>query len=332
MAVFTQVSAAEAGALVARLNLGRMVNFRGIQAGIENSNFFVDTEQDGLIRHWVLTLFERLSFEQLPFYLRLMRYLAQRGIPVPEPQADAQGALLHTLAGKPAAVVDKLEGAHELAPDAGHCAQVGAMLARLHLAAQDFELQQPNLRGLAWWSKTVPLVRPFLTPQQRELIDAELQFAEQLGASSAHAALPRGVVHADLFRDNVMFEDGPDGQAMLAGFFDFYFAAVDTLLFDLAVSLNDWCIDLASGILDETRAQALVSAYARVRPLDGNERRLMPAMLRSAALRFWVSRLWDLHLPREAALLEAHDPAHFERVLRARAALPWHPLPEGQTP
>jgi len=331
MAVFTEVSAAEAGALVARLNLGRMVGFRGIQAGIENSNFFVDTERDGITRHWVLTLFERLSFEQLPFYLRLMRHLAQRGIPVPEPQADASGNLLHTLLGKPAAVVDKLAGAHQLAPDASHCAQVGAMLARMHLAAGDFELQQPNLRGLAWWSETVPLVRPFLTPPQRELIDAELAFAEQLGASPAHAALPRGVVHADLFRDNVMFEDGTDSRQTLAGFFDFYFAAFDTLLFDVAVCLNDWCIDLATGILNEARAQAFVSAYAGVRPLDGNERRLMPAMQRSAALRFWVSRLWDLHLPREAALLTAHDPAHFERVLRARAAQPWHPALDGKS-
>ena len=329
MAVFTQVSAAEAGALAARLNLGRLVGFRGIQAGIENSNFFVDTERDGVVHHWVLTLFERLSFEQLPFYLRLMRHLAQRGIAVPEPQADADGNLLHTLAGKPAAVVDKLAGRHQLAPDANHCAQVGEMLARMHLAAQDFELRQPNLRGLSWWSETVPLVRPFLTPSQRELIDAELEFAEQLGASAAHAALPRGVVHADLFRDNVMFVAGEDGQPMLAGFFDFYFAAVDTLLFDVAVCLNDWCIDLANGSLDEARAQAFVSAYARVRPLDGNERRLLPAMLRSAALRFWVSRLWDLHLPRQAALLTAHDPAHFEHVLRARAAQPWHPALEG---
>ncbi len=331
MAVFTEVSAAEAGTLVARLNLGRMVGFRGIQAGIENSNFFVDTESYGVARHWVLTLFERLSFEQLPFYLRLMRHLAQRGIPVPEPQADASGNLLHTVLGKPAAVVDKLAGAHQLAPDASHCAQVGAMLARMHLAASDFELQQPNLRGLAWWRETVPLVRPFLTSPQRELIDAELDFAEQLGASPAHAALPCGVVHADLFRDNVMFEGGTDGHQTLTGFFDFYFAAVDTLLFDVAVCLNDWCIDLATGILDEARAQAFVSAYAGVRPLDGNERRLLPAMLRSAALRFWVSRLWDLHLPRNAALLVAHDPAHFERVLRARAAQPWHPAPDGQT-
>lgn len=325
MAVFTEVTADEAAAFIAPLDVGRLTGLRGIRAGIENSNFFVDTEHEGRVRHWVLTVFERLGFEQLPFYLGLMRHLARRGIPVPEPRADRDGRLLHTLKGKPAALVDKLEGGHQLAPDVVHCQQVGEMLARMHVAASDFELAQPNLRGLAWWSETVPLVRPFLDEAQRELIDAELAFAQQLAASPAYAALPRGVIHADLFRDNVMFEPGPPGHERLSGLFDFYFAAVDTLLFDIAVCINDWCIDLDSGALAEDRAQAFVAAYAGVRPLHSNERRLMPAMLRSAALRFWVSRLWDLHLPRDASMLKPHDPVHFERVLRARAAEPWHP-------
>jgi homoserine kinase type II len=273
----------------------------------------------------VLTIFERLSFEQLPFYLHLMRHLARRAIPVPEPQADADGAILHTLKGKPAALVNKLDGGHQLAPDADHCTQVGAMLARMHLAGQDFELSQPNLRGLAWWIDTVPLVRPFLDDSQRALIDAELAFQQQLAASPAYTRLPRGPIHADLFRDNVMFDRGTVGHERLSGFFDFYFAGVDAFLFDIAVCLNDWCIDLESGAMADDRAQAFVRAYATVRPLTSSECRLMPALLRAAALRFWLSRLWDLHLPRDATLLKAHDPAHFERVLRARVAEPWHP-------
>jgi homoserine kinase type II len=325
MAVFTEVSVDEASAFVARLGIGRLSAFKGIQAGIENSNFFVDTEQAGTTRHWVLTVFERLSFEQLPFYLQLMRHLAQRGIPVPAPQADGSGAILHTLKGKPAALVDKLSGGHQLAPDVDHCAQVGAMLARMHLAGQDFALSQPNLRGLAWWVETVPLVRPFLDEEHRALIDGELGFQQQLAASPAYAGLPRGAIHADLFRDNVMFDPGPVGHEKLSGFFDFYFAGVDSYLFDIAVCLNDWCIDLASGAMTDDRAQAFVAAYATVRPLASNERRLMPALLRAAALRFWLSRLWDLHMPRDASLLKAHDPMHFERVLRARIAAPWHP-------
>ena len=325
MAVFTEVSVDEASAFVSRLDVGTLTGFRGIQAGIENSNFFVDTEREGVARHWVLTIFERLSFEQLPFYLHLMRHLARRAIPVPEPQADADGAILHTLKGKPAALVNKLDGGHQLAPDADHCTQVGAMLARMHLAGQDFELSQPNLRGLAWWIDTVPLVRPFLDDSQRALIDAELAFQQQLAASPAYTSLPRGPIHADLFRDNVMFDRGTVGHERLSGFFDFYFAGVDAFLFDIAVCLNDWCIDLESGAMADDRAQAFVRAYATVRPLTSSECRLMPALLRAAALRFWLSRLWDLHLPRDATLLKAHDPAHFERVLRARVAEPWHP-------
>jgi homoserine kinase type II len=329
MAVFTEVSADEAGAFVARLSVGKLLDLRGIQAGIENSNFFLDTLDKGATRHWVLTLFERLTFEQLPFYLELMRHLAVRGIPVPMPQADASGAILHTLKGKPAALVDRLPGGHQLAPDVDHCAQVGAMLARMHEAGRDLPLQQPNLRGLAWWNDTVPLVLPHVSPPQHELLESELAYQQQLAASPAFAGLPRGPIHADLFRDNVMFEPGGErggvGHERLCGFFDFYFAGVDAFLFDIAVCLNDWCIDLASGAMAEDRAQAFVAAYAEVRPLSSNERRLMPALLRAAAFRFWLSRLWDFHLPRDAAMLKAHDPTHFERVLRARIAQPWHP-------
>jgi len=325
MAVFTEVSVDEASMFVAGLDIGAMTGFRGIKSGIENSNFFVDTERAGVAHHWVLTIFERLTFEQLPFYLHLMRHLAQHGVPVPEPQPDRGGAILHTLKGKPAALVNKLSGSHQLAPDADHCAQVGAMMARMHEAGQGFKRSQPNLRGLAWWVETVPQVRPFLTDDQRDLIDSELAFQQQITESPAYASLPRGAIHADLFRDNVMFDPGDVGHEKLSGFFDFYFAGVDTFLFDIAVCLNDWCIDLDNGALTDDRAQAFVAAYAGVRPLTSNERRLMPALLRAAALRFWLSRLWDLHLPRDASLLKAHDPTHFERVLRARVAQPWHP-------
>ena len=174
----------------------------------------------------------------------------------------------------------------------------------------------------------MPQVRPFLRSELRDLIDSELAIQQQLAASPAFASLPRGAIHADLFRDNAMFDPGEDrapGHEKLSGLFDFYFAGVDSLSFDIAVCLNDWCIDLASGTMADDRAQAFVAAYAELRPLTSTERRQMPALLRAAAFRFWLSRLWDLHLPRDAALLEAHDPTHFERVLRARVSQPWHP-------
>jgi homoserine kinase type II len=273
----------------------------------------------------VLTLFERLSFEQLPFYLHLMKHLAQRGIPVPEPHAapssvrndNPDGDLLHKVCGKPAAVVDKRRGKSELAPTVTHCAAVGETLARMHLAARGYPRQQPHLRGLAWWNEMVPVVLPYVDAAQAALLNSELAFQNHVAAGSAYAALPRGPIHADLFRDNVMFEQG-----RLTGFFDFYFAGVDTWLFDLAVCLNDWCIEQASGAHDPALADAFLAAYAGVRPLAAAERQLLPAMLRAAALRFWISRLWDFHLPREAAILQPHDPAHFERVLRQRIAQP----------
>jgi len=258
MAVFTEVSFDEAAALVDRLSIGDLTSLKGIVSGIENTKYFADTTKG----RYVLTLFERLSFEQLPFYLHLMKHLADRGIPVPGPHGDACGELLHVMLGKPAAVVDRLRGGHELAPSPAHCTSVGAMLARMHEAAHDYSRQQPNLRGLPWWNETVPQVLPFLDASQRELIESELAFQQALAASPACATLPSGPIHADLFRDNVMFEDGE-----LTGFFDFYFAGVDHLIYDIAICLNDWCIDLDSGRLDEDRASAFVSGYDGVRSL-----------------------------------------------------------------
>jgi len=314
MAVYTEVSFDEAAAFLNALNLGQLQNIKGAAGGIENTNYFVDTDQG----QYVLTLFERLSFEQLPFYLHLMQHLAAHGIPVPDPAGDTKGNILHELKGKPASVVSKLRGHSELEPTAAHCAGVGEALARMHLAGLDYPRRQPNLRGLQWWNETVPVVLPHLTPEQSSLILGELAYQNHVAASSACRTLPSGVVHADLFRDNVMFEDGK-----LTGFFDFYFAGCDTFLFDIAVCLNDWCIDLATGAKDEERSAAFMAAYQAVRPLTAQERQLLPAMQRAGALRFWLSRLWDLHLPREASVLKAHDPSHFERVLRERLASPY---------
>jgi len=314
MAVFTEVSTSEAAALLADLQLGVLQSMEGCASGIENTNYFVTTD----LGPYVLTLFERLTAEQLPFYLNLMRHLADRGIPVPAPQVDAHDCILHSIQGKPASVVTRLKGRNQLSPQAGDCAQVGAMLARMHLAGQDYPAHQPNLRGLAWWVDTIPVVLPHLSPAQAELITSELAFQQDLAAGAAYQRLPQGPIHADLFRDNVMF-DGPT----LAGFFDFYFAGCDTFGFDIGVCLNDWCIDLATGALDPVRAQAFVAAYDAERHLTDDELALLPALLRGAALRFWTSRLWDFHLPRDAAMLQPHDPTHFERVLTLRRERAW---------
>jgi homoserine kinase type II len=313
MAVFTPVSLDEIIPWAAQFPIGTVRSIQGISSGIENSNFFLFTDRG----EYVLTIFEKLSFEQLPFYLNLMRHLAERDVLVPAPIANSQGDILHRLQGKPAAIVSRLHGDWVPAPRPVHCASVGAMLARMHLAAHDYPLHQPNLRGLSWWRETTPVVLPYLSDDNQQLLRAEMQFQENLAASTIYPSLPSGPIHADLFRNNVMF----NGE-QLSGFFDFYFAGCDRWLFDVAVTVNDWCIDLDSGATDAARVRALLDAYHAVRPFTLEEISAWPAMLRAAALRFWISRLYDFYLPREAEMLTPHDPTHFERILRHRIAHP----------
>lgn len=197
------------------------------------------------------------------------------------------------------------------------------MLARMHLAGRDFAPNLPNLRSLPWWQETAPHVSPFLSEAQRDLLESELAHQSAFFASDDYAALPGGPCHCDLFRDNVLFHPAQPGTGhtvRLGGFFDFYFAGCDKWLFDVAVTVNDWCIDLATGKLDAQRADALLRAYQSVRPFTKEELRHWTDMLRAGAYRFWMSRLYDFYLPREAEMLKPHDPTHFERILRERLA------------
>lgn len=313
MAVFTPVTLDDLAHWAKQFPLGKVISIKGISSGIENSNFFITTEAG----EYVLTVFEKLTFEQLPFYLHLMRHLAERGVLVPAPVANSEGEILNSLHGKPASIVTKLEGTCQMAPTSVHCAEVGTMLAKMHLAAQDFSMHQPNLRGLDWWNATTPIVLPYLSNDDQHLLRAEMHFQEAFAASEPYRQLPRGPIHADLFRNNVMF----DGDR-LTGFFDFYFAGCDTWLFDVAVTVNDWCIDLDSGALDQRRVRAMLDAYHATRPFSAAEQTAWQPMLRAGALRFWISRLYDFYLPRDAELLTPHDPAHFERILRKRVTEP----------
>lgn len=313
MAVFTSVTLDDLSQWIKQFPLGKALALKGIASGIENSNFFLTTERG----EFVLTIFENLDFEQLPFYVQLMRHLSERGIPVPAPVPNDQGELVVALHGKPAVVVSKLDGSSQMDPQPVHCAEVGTMLAKMHLAGRDFPLRQPNLRGLDWWIETVPKVLPFLDADEAALLESELAFQRAFAAGPVYAGLAQGPVHADLFRNNVMFV----GER-LSGCFDFYFAGWDSWLFDIAVTVNDWCIDLDTGRLDQDRVLALTRAYHAARPFTEAEAEAWQPMLRAAALRFWLSRLYDLHRPREAEMLTPHDPTHFERVLRERIAVP----------
>lgn len=318
MAVFTPVTLEELAPWMSQFPLGKAIALRGIASGIENSNFFIDTEAG----EYVLTIFENLSFEQLPFYLRLMRHLADRGVLVPAPIANAEGELVVALHGKPAAIVSKLAGSSQMSPQPVHCAEVGTMLAHMHLAAQDFSIRQPNLRALDWWQATVPKVLEFLSDDNRTLMQEEIAFQSAFAQTPIYRSLTVGPVHADLFRNNVMF----DGER-LTGFFDFYFAGCDTWLFDVAVTINDWCIDLETGALDFARVEAMLGAYHAVRPFTSEESQAWQAMLRAAAFRFWLSRVYDYYRPRDAEMLTPHDPRHFERILRLRKSLAVPALP-----
>ncbi|HTQ76126.1 MAG TPA: homoserine kinase [Burkholderiales bacterium] len=308
MSVFTRVTHEELSAWLKRYAIGALVDLQGIAAGIENTNYFVTTSHG----RFVLTLFERLPATELPFYLNLMAHLARHGIPCPAPIADRGDKYLGTLNGKPATIVTCLPGAPVTAPDAGHCTRVGAMLGDMHLAGKGYGGKAENPRGPRWWRGAAREVTPFLDDARRELLASELEFQ----SSRRELALPRGPIHADLFRDNVLF----DGER-IGGVIDFYFAGVDALLFDVAVTVNDWCVE-PSGEIDAERALALLAAYRRVREFTDGEREAWPVMLRAAALRFWLSRLYDFYLPRPGELTHAHDPEHFRRVLEARRTRP----------
>jgi homoserine kinase type II len=312
MSVYTQVSPEELEAWLARYAVGSPIELMPIAAGIENTNYFVTTSKG----RFVLTLYERLPAEELPFYLNLMSHLAHAGVECPAPEPDRTGALFSLLNGKPAGLVTRVDGTPIVAPDAAHCAAVGAALARLHIASARYRARLTNRRGPGWWRQAARAVRPYLDAERNALLAAEIKFQTGYGK----VKLPRGAIHGDLFHDNVLFEGD-----RVSGIIDFGFAATDFLAYDLAITVNDWCIVRggdARGALVPELVEALVGAYQEVRPLTGDERTQWPALLRAAALRFWLSRLYDLHLPRPGELVHAKDPAHFEQILRERIARP----------
>jgi homoserine kinase type II len=314
LSVYTPVTESELSDWLRNYSIGRLTKFEPIKSGIENTNYFVTTAQG----RYVLTLFERLPAEELPFYLDLMAHLARHGIPCPAPIADLSDRYLQRLNGKPAALVTRLPGKSVERPSVAECAELGMLLGRMHLAGRSYGAYLENPRGSKWWRLAAREVDPFLDEDKKSLLKSELAFQ----ADHRFPDLPRGPVHADLFRDNALLQDG-----RISGVFDFYFAGVDCLLYDVAVCANDWCLaDPASDRrLDEARTRALLEGCHAVRPFSALERSAWPAMLRAAALRFWLSRLHDLHLPRPGPLVHAHDPEHFRHVLESRIAgkAPW---------
>ncbi len=305
MSVFTPVTPEQMAAWLKHYSIGALTQLEGIATGIENTNYFVTTTHG----RYVLTLFEKLKSHELPFYLNLMAHLARHGIRCPQPIANLDNEYLGTLNGKPTAIVTCVPGEDIAQATTTQCATIGVLLAEMHLASASYREQMPNPRGTQWREAMLPQVLPFLGADEAALLKNEMRFQSQQSLDS----LPRGVIHADLFRDNVLWNGGTVG-----GVIDFYFACTDALLYDVAIAVNDWCLENNSNdaTLDRTRTAALLNAYHEVRPFTAAERDAWPTLMRAGALRFWLSRLHDFYLPRPGVLTYAKDPRHFEHLLR----------------
>ena len=310
MAVYTDITDAELEAFLARFDLGQPLVFKGIAEGIQNSNFLLETT----CGRYILTIYERgVRADELPYFLNLLGWLAEHGFPSATPVADRDGNLLSSLRGKPAAIVGFLSGLSVRRPTAAHCREAGAGLAWLHLAGQGYPGRRVNDLGQAAWAGIFAPLRAAaegFKPGLAATIDRDLAVLERRWPRD----LPRGVVHADFFPDNVFFREGQFAAAI-----DFYFACDDLLAYDLAICLNAWCFEL-DGTFNVTAGRALVAGYQSRRPLSALERDALPILAWGAAMRFFLSRLSDWGMASEAALLRPKDPMEYERKLAVHRA------------
>jgi len=304
MSVFTRVKRDQLEDFLKSYSQGTLIEYAGINAGVENTNYYVSTTKD----QFVLTLFETLHAVELPYFLNLMAFLADHGVPSAHPIADNNGSYIRILNGKPAALVKRLQGKSIECPTIDHCRAVGAALGNMHNVGGSFKETRHNDRGPLWWRETEQKLRPYVKKADADLIRDEIRYQ----TSKRSLNLSRSVIHADLFRDNVLFIDHT-----LTGIIDFYYACNDVLLYDVAVSVNDWC-SRDDGAIDETLMSAFLSAYQQQRPSTEIENEAWPVMLRAAALRFWLSRLHDLHFPRQGEITHIKDPDVFKRILLNR--------------
>ena len=301
MSVFTPVSPEEARAYLKHYTLGDLESLEGIAQGVENTNYFLTTTTG----EYVLTLFEHIPRDDLPFYVGLMDHLAHHEVICPAPMRMDDGGMLGELNGRPAVIVTRLPGAPRPKPTAEDCRAAGRILAQLHVAAVDYDASLENWRGREWRETFAQKVAPKLARDQNALIRSENEYQ----AMYDDHALPVGIIHGDLFHDNVLWDDEGNG-----GVIDFYFACDDVLLFDVAIAVNDWCVN-PDATLDHARAYAFIRGYHSRRPLEPLERELWPVMLRRAALRTWLGRLGYNYFPRESEMTIDKDDAFSRRLL-----------------
>jgi homoserine kinase type II len=306
MSVFTPVSVPEARALLAHYTLGEVEALEGIAQGIENTNYFLTTTTG----RYVLTLFEKIPREDLPFYVGLMDHLAGRGIRCPAPMPLESGGFLSELNGKPACIVTRLPGSPRMHPGADDCHTAGRILADMHEEGLDYDAGLANWRGAAWREAFAQQLAPVVSPAEGALLQSENRYQ----AMHDDTVLPKGVIHGDYFRDNVLWDEAGEG-----GVIDFYFACDDALLYDVAIAVNDWCA-APDATLEAERTAAFLSGYDAHRPLTDLEHELWPVMLRRAALRTWMGRLGYNHFPQASEITIPKDHEFSRRLLEHHVA------------
>lgn len=304
MSVYTIIEEDELRSFLRNYDVGELENFQGISDGIENTNYFVNTSK----RRFVLTIFEHHSFAEMQYYLNLMHHLSDHKVPSANPVADKQGLYLSEFKGKPIALVERLNGGSIIKTTVNHCQQLGEAMGKMHAAGLSFGEHQNNPRGPAWCQHTAQQVIAKLSENEQALLDNEVHFQKE----KRHADLPRGVIHADLFRDNALWDNDN-----FSGIIDFYYSCDDVLSYDLAVTANDWCTN-DDFTLNKDKVFALLTFYHKFRPLTEHEQEYWPAMLRAGALRFWLSRLYDKHFPRDGELVHTKNPDEFRKILADR--------------
>jgi len=301
MAVFTQITRLQVDKLLSEYEIGDLVKFSGIGEGSENTNYFVSTTQG----EFVLTLFERIDVKQLPYYLDLMTFLAGRGIPCAAPMKKLDGESINSVAGKPAVIVPRLLGTSIKEPESRYCFEVGRKLAELHEVGGDYGRQHKNPFSLSWHRQSLQELSSTISGSEFKLLNDEINYQENLRPVD----LPTGLIHADLFVDNVLFKDNK-----ISGLIDFYYACQDNLLLDIAITMNDWC--RRDGFtMDPVLKDAFLNGYLQLRKLTELEKSSLPNYFRLAALRFWVSRLLDYHYPRSGPSVKTKDPKEFQLIL-----------------
>ncbi len=304
MSVYTTIEENELRAFLSNYAVGELDNFQGISDGIENTNYFVNTTTG----RFVLTIFEHHDFEEMQYYLNLMHHLADHKVPSANPVANKQGNYLSLFKDKPIALVERLDGGSIINTTINHCELLGAAMGKMHTAGLSYEAKQLNPRGPSWCQHTASKVMEKLSGDEQNMLDLEVHYQKE----KRHADLPRGVIHADLFRDNALWHEDT-----FSGIIDFYYSCDDVLLYDLAVTVNDWCTnDDAS--LNKDKVLAFLTHYNTYRALAENEQEYWPAMLRAGALRFWLSRLQDKHFPRPGELVHTKNPDEFKAILTDR--------------